>query len=128
MEIAKIAGVGIIVGLLAVSLKKFNPEISMQISIAGGVIVFIIAIGYLAGAVSYISDIAARYSLAFSGANIILKIIGIAYICEFAVSVLADAGEKAVASKVELAGKLIILSLTIPLFSSFFGIIEELLK
>ncbi|AIM15565.1 stage III sporulation protein AD [Bacillus sp. X1(2014)] len=47
----------------------------------------------------------------------ILKIIGIAYIAEFAVQVTKDAGQGAVASKIELAGKVIILAMAIPILT-----------
>ncbi|GGE46583.1 hypothetical protein GCM10011391_26730 [Pullulanibacillus camelliae] len=45
----------------------------------------------------------------------ILKIIGIAYIAEFGVQIARDAGQGALASKIELAGKILILVMAIPI-------------
>lgn len=55
----------------------------------------------------------------------ILKIIGIAYIAEFAVQITKDAGQGAIASKIELAGKIIILAMAIPILTV---LIETIIK
>ncbi|AIE60687.1 stage III sporulation protein AD [Bacillus methanolicus MGA3] len=47
----------------------------------------------------------------------ILKIIGIAYIAEFATQITKDAGQGAIASKIELAGKILILAMAIPILT-----------
>ncbi|GIN60580.1 hypothetical protein J27TS8_05730 [Robertmurraya siralis] len=55
----------------------------------------------------------------------ILKIIGIAYIAEFAAQITKDAGQGAIASKIELAGKILILAMAIPILSV---LIETIIK
>jgi len=47
----------------------------------------------------------------------ILKIIGIAYIAEFAAQITKDAGQGAIASKIELGGKILILAMAIPIIT-----------
>lgn len=47
----------------------------------------------------------------------ILKIIGIAYIAEFASQITKDAGQAAIASKIEMAGKILILAMAIPILT-----------
>ena len=47
----------------------------------------------------------------------ILKIIGIAYIAEFGAQITKDAGQGAIASKIELGGKILILSMAIPILT-----------
>lgn len=47
----------------------------------------------------------------------ILKVIGIAYIAEFAAQITKDAGQGAIASKIELAGKILILAMAIPILT-----------
>lgn len=47
----------------------------------------------------------------------ILKIIGIAYIAEFGAQITKDAGQGSLASKIELAGKILILALAIPILT-----------
>ena len=119
MEIAKVIGIGVVGGILAVAVKKTNPELGMQVSIAAGVIVFCMVLGYLAQAVDFIKRFAEQYGALYQGAIVLLKVIGIAYLCEFGVQVLKDAGENALAVKVELAGKVIIFAVTLPLIGEF---------
>lgn len=119
MEAVKIAAVGIVAGLLALSIKKIKPEISMLISIAAGVVIIGMSFGYLTEAVGFIKDFAAQNSEVTKSLMLVLKIVGIAYICEFAVQILKDIGENAVASKIEVGGKLIIMVLTLPMLKTF---------
>ena len=48
MEIAKIAAVGIVAAVLAITLKKTNPEISLQVSLAAGIVILLMSVEYLA--------------------------------------------------------------------------------
>ena len=57
--------------------------------------------------------------------KILVKITGIAFLIEFAVSICKDSGESAIASKVDLGGKVIIVTMSIPIISSM---LETILK
>jgi stage III sporulation protein AD len=48
----------------------------------------------------------------------VLKIIGIAYIAEFSIQIAKDAGQNALAGKIELAGKILILVMAIPILTA----------
>jgi len=127
VEIVRIALIGIVSGVLIVAVKQKQPEMGMQISIVAGLIIFIYVLDYLVTAVEYIRDIVGRYDIPYEGITIVLKIIGIAYICEFAVQVLADTGEEAIASKVELAGRVLIIVLSLPVITSFLNMVLQML-
>jgi stage III sporulation protein AD len=128
MEIVRIAVIGIMAGVLVVTVKQKQPELGMQISIVAGLIIFIFVLDYLITAVDYLKEIVNRYDIPFESITIILKIIGIAYICEFAVQILKDTGESALASKVELAGRVFIIVLSLPIISSFMTMVLGLLE
>lgn len=119
MDIVRLIGVGLVAAVFAVTVKKSSPEIALQISIAAGVVLTLMVVDCLAESVDYIKEFISRYETAYTGISVVLKIIGIAYICEFAVQILKDAGESAVASKVEMGGKLMILMLTLPMLAEF---------
>lgn len=127
MEIVKIALIGIVAGVLVVAIKQKQPEIGMQVSIVAGLIIFIYAIDYLVTAVDYIRNMVTRYDIPYESITIVLKIIGIAYICEFAVQILKDTGEGSLASKVELAGRVFIIVLSLPIITSFMNMVLGLL-
>ncbi len=128
MEIVKIVVIGILAGVLVIAIKQKQPEIGMQVSMVAGLIIFIYALDYLVTAVDYIKDIVSRYDIPYESITIVLKIIGIAYICEFAVQLLKDTGETSIASKVELAGRVFIIVLSLPIITSFMNMVLGLLE
>ena len=126
MEILRFAAVGIVAAVLAITVKKTNPEISMQVSLAAGIVILLMALDYLREAVEQIRLFSEKLGSGYESVQVVLKVIGIAYICEFAVQALKDAGEHAIGSKVELGGKLIMILLTMPLFTRFVGMVLQL--
>lgn len=127
MEIVKIALIAIVAGVFALAIKQKQPELSLQVSIVAGLIIFLYVLNYLATAVDYIKDIVARYDIPYAGITTVLKIIGVAYICEFAVQVLKDTGENTIATKVEIAGRVFIIVLSLPIITSFMNMIISML-
>ena len=125
-NIAKIAAVGIIAAILTVVIRRTNPETAVQLSIAAGVMIVLMAASELAEAVGFIEELRGELGEAYDALGDVVKIIGVAYIAEFSTSALRDAGEGAIASKVELAGKLIIAVMTLPLIRQFTQMILEL--
>jgi len=59
--------------------------------------------------------------------GILLKITGIAILTEFAVSICNDSGETSIASKIDLGGKIIILSMSVPIITSLLEVLLYLL-
>lgn len=127
MEIVQIALIGILSGVLVIAIKQRQPELGMQVSMVAGLIIFIYALDYLVTAVDYIRDIVSRYDIPYESITVVLKIIGVAYICEFAVQLLKDTGEGSIASKVELAGRVFIIVLSLPVITSFMNMVLGLL-
>lgn len=127
MEIVKIALIAIVAGVFALAIKQKQPELSLQVSIVAGLIIFLYVLNYLTTAVDYIKDIVSRYNIPYAGITTVLKIIGVAYICEFAVQVLKDTGENTIATKVEIAGRVFIIVLSLPIITSFMNMIISML-
>ena len=81
----------------------------------------------LAGIIKLLSDFSNKANINSQFLGILLKITGIALLTEFAVSVCKDSGENAIASKVDLGGKIIIISISIPIISSLLETIIKIL-
>ncbi|MEI6101375.1 MAG: stage III sporulation protein AD [Eubacteriales bacterium] len=128
MDILKIAALGIVSAVLVLTIKKTHPEMAIQLSIAAGIILFLFSLDYLKEVVSFIRDFSDKFSFAYSSILLVIKIIGIAYVCEFSVQILKDAGESSIASKVELAAKLLVVVISLPLLSTFLDLVLGLLK
>ncbi|HOV25021.1 MAG TPA: stage III sporulation protein AD [Pseudobacteroides sp.] len=127
MEIIQIVGLGIIATVFIVLLKSLRPEIAMLISIITGVVIFIVVAGKLSNIVEILNNIADKAGVDTAYLSTLLKIIGIAYIVEFGAEICKDAGESAIASKIELAGKVAIIFLALPIITALLDLIIKVM-
>lgn len=127
MDVIKIIGVGLTSIILIVIIKQYRPEFAIYISIGAGVIIFSLIAGKLAGIIEVIKNLSNKTSVNYDFIMILLKITGIAILTEFAVSICKDSGESAIASKVDLGGKVIIMSMAVPILSSLVKIVINIL-
>ncbi|NPV90397.1 MAG: stage III sporulation protein AD [Firmicutes bacterium] len=125
MEIIQIVGAGLIVAVLVVIIRQQRPEMAMQLSLAFSAIVLLLVLGKVVGVIEVLKELTQRANVNQFYLSTILKVIGIAYIAEFGAQVCRDAGETAVASKVEFASKVIIMVLAVPIV---IAIIDSLLQ
>lgn len=127
MEIIQVVGIGIIATVLSVILKQQKPEFSLQVSIVTGLIIFIFVISKLNYAIEVLNNLAKRVDMDLLYFSTILKVIGVAYIAEFGAQIARDAGESAIASKIELAGKILIMVLAVPILTSLLDLIIKII-
>ncbi|MBQ7977292.1 MAG: stage III sporulation protein AD [Clostridia bacterium] len=125
--ILKIIGLALIVVVAVMVVKQTKPEIALLIGVAGSILIFFYIIDLLEqafGVFSYVLDVTGLNSELFL---VLLKIIGIGYLTEFSANLCADSGNSAVASKIMLAGKLVIFVLAIPIIKSLIDIIVSIM-
>jgi len=127
MDIMKIVMVGIIAALLAVVLKEEKPEMAFAISIVTGLVIFVFVITKLNSVMMVLKHFAAKANIDVLYFSTILKVIAIAYITEFGAQICRDAGEGAIASKVEFAGKVLIMVIAIPILAALMDIMIKII-
>ena len=127
MEIVNIVGLGIIGSMLIVVLKVEKPEISTLLSVLIGIAIFFIIAGKIAAVITLVNSYAKKIDIDIVYFSTLFKIIGIAYITEFGAQVCKDAGVGAIASKIELAGKVIIVALAVPIITSLLDLIVKIM-
>jgi stage III sporulation protein AD len=127
VEIVKVVGLGLLAGMLINILRQQKPELAMQLSIAAGVMLFFLMVSKVMRVVDVMQTLSARAAIEQAHMETVLKIIGIAYVADFGSQVLQDAGEKAVATKVEMAGKILIMLLAIPVILAILDAVLKLL-
>ncbi len=127
MDIMKIVIVGIVAAVLAVLLKEERPEIAVVVSIVTGLVIFIFLITKLNSVMSVLKYFASKANIDVLYFSTILKVIAIAYITEFGAQICRDAGEGAIASKVELAGKVLIMVIAIPILAALMDIMIKII-
>ena len=127
MEIIKIIGIAIIALIIIIMLKQYRPEYAIFISILTGILILFLVMDRLTGIINLIESIKSKFSINTQFITLLIKITGIAFLSEFAVSICKDSGETAIASKIELGSKIIIISMSIPIISSLLEIILKIL-
>jgi stage III sporulation protein AD len=127
MGIVQIVGMGLMVTLLILILKKDRPEIALQLSLALTIIIFLFMLEKISAILSLFENMAEKAHISYLYLNTILKIIGIAYITEFGSQLCKDAGEGAVANKIEFAGKVFIMVMAIPIIALVLDTIVKLI-
>jgi stage III sporulation protein AD len=126
MEVVKIVGISIYAVAMIIVLKNQRPEMALMLSIATGVMIMLFAIYKMSSIVNVLNELITKSGVNKDFLLIIVKVIGIAYIVEFGKNICIDAGQSAIATKLEMAGKVIIVVLTIPLISSLVNLLTGL--
>lgn len=125
MEIFQLAGVAMVGTVMAVMLKYRKPEMAVLLSLTVGIIIFWHILNKIGSVVDVIRELSARADVSMVYLGIILKIVGIAYIADFTAQMCRDAEQGAIAAKVELAAKVLILVLSVPIV---IAVLQSLLK
>lgn len=127
MDIIKIIGIGLISLIITIILKQYKPEFSIYISLIAGILILYLTFDKLTGIIDLLKNLAEKSNISNSFLLILLKITGIAILTEFAGSICKDAGEVAIAKKIELGGSVLIMAISIPILSKLLETILMLL-
>ena len=125
MDILKIVGIGLISLIIIIIIKQYRPEFAIYVSLLAGVLIFSLIFGKISGIISMLNNLASKSSINMEFLNLLIKITGIAFLTEFAVSICKDSGESAIASKIDIGGKVTIIAISIPIISS---LLETVIK
>ena len=127
MEVIKIIGIALVALIIIVLLKQYKPEYTIYISLLAGALIILLVMDKLTGIINLLQSLANKTSINSAFLSLLIKITGIAFLSEFAVSICKDSGEAAIANKIEIGTKIIIISMSIPIITSLLEIILKLL-
>jgi stage III sporulation protein AD len=127
LEILQVVGLGIIATILIMLLKTYMPEMAVQVSIITGIAMFILIAVKLTAILDLLKTYTEKIDIDTQHINVLIKIVGIAYIAEFGSEICKDAGQSAIATKIELAGKVIIAALAFPIIASLLDLIVRIM-
>ena len=113
-DIIKIIGIGFVTLIITIMLKEYKKDFAIYVSLIGGMLIIFLMIDYLESIVVFISGLSENNEFIL----LLLKITGISILTEFATSICRDSGESSIASKVDLGGKIIVISMSIPVISA----------
>jgi len=127
MGIFQIIAVGILAAVISITIKKQSPEIALLITITASVLIFLMVLPMLTEAVHIVTHLGELADGQAVYVSLALRVIGVAYMAELGASVCKDAGETAIAAKIDLAGRVIILVMAMPIIMDILRIITGLL-
>ena len=122
-ELVKVAFLGIAGVLLAIQFKSTKAEYGIYIGLAIGIVIFCYALRQVEAVVLQFQRIRAYLGSSERYLSVLLKVIGITYICEFSAGICKDAGYQAVAGQIEVLGKLSVMFAGLPIL---FAVIEQI--
>ena len=127
MEILQIAGIAVS-GMIIVSLvRTFKPEFAIYIVIATVIVILILCVTQLTAVFQFLKSVYDDMSYGKEYFPIIIKVLVVAYLADFTAQLCNDAGEKSIGSKVELAGKIIIFYLSLPILVSILELVNSMI-
>lgn len=128
MNILSIVGIGLVGALLGIILRQYKPEFSIYISLLVGIIILAVLISVISPVLDTIKELTDAVNLNDIYGKVLLKALAICYITQLASDCCADAGEKAIAGKLEMAGKIAIVVISLPLFQSLVNVVTGLIS
>lgn len=128
MDIIKIAMIGIAATLLAIQMKTGKPEYEIFITMAACLCIFFFLITKLEVVLEAINRMQEYVKLDIKYIGILMKMIGVTYVAEFSSNLCKDAGYHAVASQIEMFGKLSVLVISMPVLLALLDTIGQFLK
>ncbi len=123
----KIIAVGLISALIIICLKSANSELAAPVSIASGLLILLMTVSYVKEFVSFFGDMANVAGLDDGIYKIVLKVLAISYLSEFASGAVEDLGQKNLSEKIQFASKTIMIVLAMPLLKNLIEKVVALL-
>lgn len=127
MNIIQVVVIALIATIMIILLKQYKPEFSLLISLVTCFFIFAFSFEKIETLISLIENMITKSGVKKEFFEILIKALGISYLIDFASNLCIDAGEKAIASKIEFAGKLIITTMAVPIITTLLETIVEVI-
>lgn len=127
IDIVKIIGIGLIALLLIIIIRQYRPEFTVYISLIAGIFILACILPKISAIIDMLNSLMNSASINNSFLVLLLKITGIAFLTEFAVSICKDSGESAIAAKIDMGGKVVIISMSIPILAGLLETVTQIL-
>lgn len=123
----QIAAIGIVTVMLALQFKGGKQEYGIYLVLVAGFLIFFGVVGQLRDILETVKRYLSEISVVGSYLSILYKMIGIAYVAEFAAGLCKDSGYSFLAGQIELAGKLTLLTISMPVMLAVLDLIRKVL-
>ena len=123
MSAAAIGAFAVTAAVLALTLRPKNSELA-----PAAVTLLLSVLGSASAVIETVRQIVAVSGVSTGYLAIMLKVIGICLLTEFAANTCRDAGSSALAANVTLAGKLLVTAAALPLYADILNLVTAMLS
>jgi len=124
----QIIGLGLIAAVICVMLRQYKPEYAIVVSLAAGGMMVLILLPDMLLVLHEVERIVSGSIIDELYMQILLRALGICFITQIACDACKDAGEAAMSSKIEMAGKIAVLATSLPLFRQVLAFVGMLMR
>ncbi|MBU6145360.1 MAG: stage III sporulation protein AD [Paenibacillaceae bacterium] len=127
MELIHIVGLSCVVALLVLVLREHHPTIAFLVVLFAAVIVLLLIFHHVRDAFVLVRALAAQAGVDEIFFTTMIKMIGIAYVAEIGAHIMRDAQLASMAAHIELAGKVLLLVMAMPILTTVIQTIAHIL-
>lgn len=128
MEIIQIVAIALCGVVIASLIREYKPTMALYVVIATVIVIFGYILYQLSSVFDFLGSVYDQITYGKAFFPILLKVLAVAYTADFVAQICKDAGETAIGGKVELAGKVIIFYLAVPVMMSVLETLTRLLN
>ena len=125
--ILKVVAIGLVTCIASILIKPIRSDFSVFIAITGGIIIIFLIINYLTGIFASFQNLINYTGLHDGIYTFLIKIIAIGYLTEFTAGICSDTGNGSLGDKVILAGKIVVMVMSLPIVVNILEIITGIL-
>ena len=127
MDIFPIVGIALVGATLCILFKQYKPEYAMLTALISGILLFGMILLNLESVFQTVTEMMERVQVNSEYAKAVIKALGICYVVQLAADTCRDAGQSALAGKVELGGKAAVVVIALPLFQNLLNLALSLI-
>lgn len=128
MNLWAVLGIILVVAVAAMVLRQYKPEFSLVLTLGASAIIMILLFSSLSPLLERLQSLAQKAGIDLEWVKLLLKALGVCYLSQFAADCCRDAGQSSLAGKAEMAGRITILVLSIPMLEKVIEIIFTLVE
>jgi stage III sporulation protein AD len=123
-----VMGIGLIAAAICILLRQYKPEYALFVSLMAGAAMLALLLGDIESVLGEITAMLSSGLIEDSDSQILIKALGICFLTQIACDTCKDAGEAAISSKLEIAGKIAVLAVSLPLFRQVLSFVSTLMS
>lgn len=127
MNVFAIVGAGIAAAALSAVLRQYNKEFGLYISLGASAVILIAVLCAVNPLLELVGELNEAAGTDTTYLAILLKAVAVCYVTQLASDCCKDSGEAAIASRIDFAGRIAVLLISVPLFESMLSLIKDLI-